>query len=96
MNITNPKQSSLETFYWRSNPHWAAIFGYNGFFAVLAFIQHKWMLYTWNYLDVLIAVFGRAMYFKFKMLYELSNEHLAEPLKNEGLELTKSSKVLSK
>ncbi|CAL8093433.1 unnamed protein product [Orchesella dallaii] len=88
-------QSFLETYYWRSNRHWWDILGYNGFLAALAFIQHKWMLYSWNYLDIIIAVFARALYFKFKTLYELSDEYLGHPQSNGG-ELSKGTKTMNR
>ncbi|CAL8093427.1 unnamed protein product [Orchesella dallaii] len=64
--------TTLESYYWRSQSHWGNILGYNWALAVLAFIQHKWILYSWNYIDILIAVFARAMYFQFKSLYKVA------------------------
>ncbi|CAL8116987.1 unnamed protein product [Orchesella dallaii] len=76
------KESVLETYYRRSHNHWAKKLGYHEIFVVLAFLQHKCMLYAYNYLDIMLAVFSRAIYFKFKMLYKLANEHLVKPLRN--------------
>jgi len=71
---TTGNLTSLETFYWRSQNHWANNIGYHWFLLVFAFIQHKWILYSWNYMDILIAVFARAMYFQFKTLYKVAKE----------------------
>lgn len=73
--------SPLESYYYKSHEHWAKFLGYNEIFAVIAFIQHKCILYGWNYMDIMIAVFSRAMYFKFKMLYKLATEKLVKPLR---------------
>lgn len=71
--------TELETYYWRAHYHWATVIGYNWFFAVLGFIQHKWILYAWNYMDIVVAVFGRAMYFRFKCLNEEAEKKLLGP-----------------
>lgn len=68
--------TTLEAYYWRANETWATVIGYNWFFAVLAFLHHKWILYAWNFMDIVIAVFGRAMFFRFKCLYEEAEKKL--------------------
>ncbi|CAL8136734.1 unnamed protein product [Orchesella dallaii] len=70
--------TSFESFYWRSNPHWASALGYHWFVAVIAFLQHKWMLYAWNYIDILLAIVGRALYFQFKALCEIAEKKVKE------------------
>jgi len=92
-NLTN-NISALETYYRRSHGYWASTLGYHEILAVVSFIQHKCMLYGCNYMDIMLAVFSRAIYFKFKMLYRLANEHLAKPLR-KGVSLSKSSKMMS-
>ncbi|ODM89736.1 Gustatory receptor for sugar taste 64a [Orchesella cincta] len=93
-NFTD-NMSALETYYRRSHGYWALTLGYHEIFAVLAFLQHKCMLYSCNFMDIMLAVFSRAIYFKFKMLYRLANEHLAKPLRN-GVSLSKSSKMMNR
>lgn len=83
MKNTSDDMSILETYYRRSHYHWANVLDYNGIVAVIAFIQHKCMLYSWNYMDIMIAIFSRAMYFKFKMLYEMSKEMFVKPMKKD-------------
>ncbi|CAL8093430.1 unnamed protein product [Orchesella dallaii] len=85
----------LETYYRRSHGYWASTLGYHEIFAVVAFLQHKCMLYGCNYMDIMLAVFSRAIYFKFKMLYRLANDHLAKPLRN-GVSHTKSGKMMNR
>lgn len=75
----NDNKTSLETYYVRAHHHLNQVLGYNPVMAVLAFLQHKLILYSWNYMDILIAVFARAMYFRFKSLYEYSVANLLGP-----------------
>ncbi|CAL8136714.1 unnamed protein product [Orchesella dallaii] len=70
--------TSFESFYWRSNPHWASALGYNWFVAVIAFLQHKCVVYAWNYIDILLAIVGRALYFQFKALGEVAEKKVKE------------------
>lgn len=81
----------LETYYWRAHPHWATVIGYNWFFAVLAFFHHKWLLYSWNYMDITIAIFGRAMSFRFKCLFEEAENKL---LGSKELQLSNLGQVV--
>lgn len=68
-NIPNEvNKTTLEVYFQRANPRLYEVFGYNAGLAVYAFILHKFLLYSWNFLDIAIAVFARAMYFRFASL----------------------------
>lgn len=85
--------SFLETYYRRSHDIWAKNLGFHEVIAVIAFFQHKCMLYGCNYMDITIAVFSRAIYFKFKMLYNLADEHLAKPLRKGHHHMSRNTKA---
>ncbi|CAL8093418.1 unnamed protein product [Orchesella dallaii] len=78
MSVKNASKygSALEAYYWRSNGHWGRHFGYHPLLAVLSFVSHKFVLFCWNYVDVLMIIFARALYFKFKGLCQIAVENL--------------------
>jgi len=78
MSLRNASKhgSSFETFYWRMNEHWGRHFGYHPMLAALAFLSHKFVLACWNYVDVLMIIFARALYFRFKGLCQIAEENL--------------------
>ncbi|CAL8093424.1 unnamed protein product [Orchesella dallaii] len=52
--------------------------------AVKAPIFYGYGVFIWNYADLLIGVFGRAINFKFKTLYELTKRELVTERKNSN------------
>lgn len=55
-------------YFCHAFPRLYKIFGFNTAIALYATIQHKVQLYAWNFVDILIAVFARAIYFRFDKL----------------------------
>ncbi|CAL8093421.1 unnamed protein product [Orchesella dallaii] len=93
-----------EAYYTGFHKSWANCISYHPVVATIAFIQHKCTMLAWNYIDILIAVLGRALYYKFKIISELAKESLVsrkkslfsesggknEPLDKQGwLQMTK-------
>lgn len=68
--------TSLEIIYYNDCSNWANLFEYNWVIALAAIVQKRWMVLVWNYMEVCIAVIGRALYFRFKVLHELAEEKL--------------------
>lgn len=66
--------TTFEVFMLRSHPRMYQLFGYHPVFALYVFLQHKLLLYSWNFVDIAIAVLGRAIHFRFKYLFEYFNE----------------------
>lgn len=67
----------FEVYYERSFKGWTYIYNESTgapFMAVFVFLANKFSLYSWNYGDLLIAVFSRALYYKFKRLNEVVQE----------------------
>lgn len=85
-NVSTSFSSLLEHHYNKLHEPWAKYLKYNEFFGVITFLQHKCILYSWNYMDIMIALFSRAIYFKFKTLYKLAMENLVNPLRNRDSE----------
>lgn len=75
----NSDVSILKMYYWRSHLYWNHKLGYHPIFAVVAFIMHKWLLYGWNYVEILSGLFFRALYYKFKALYECAQAEALQP-----------------
>ncbi len=50
--------------------------GYNPLLAVLAFVSHKFVVFCWNYVDLILIIFARALNFKFKGLCLVAEETL--------------------
>ncbi|CAL8093415.1 unnamed protein product [Orchesella dallaii] len=67
-------------YYWRGHVFWNNVVGYHPIFMVIAFFTHKWVLYGWNYIDVFMALFCRALYYKFKVLCKAAEDTLFLPL----------------
>ncbi|CAL8093411.1 unnamed protein product [Orchesella dallaii] len=63
-------------YYWRSHAVWNNAVGYHPIFLVIAILTHKWVLYGWNYIDVFMALFCRALYYKFKVLCKAAEDTL--------------------
>ncbi|ODM89734.1 Gustatory receptor for sugar taste 64f [Orchesella cincta] len=76
--------SVIKMYYWRGHTYWNGVVGYHPIFAVIAFLVHKWVLYGWNYIDVLMALICRALYFKFKVLCRAAEDTLFLPLPLES------------
>ncbi len=60
----------FELYYKNSHESWNVVFGYHWFLSILAFLEHKWFLYSWNYVDALIIILARAIYFQFKAIHK--------------------------
>lgn len=69
-------KTSLETYYLRSHNKWRKLMGYNPVLAVLAFVSHKFVVICWNYVDLILIIFARALNFKFKGLCLVAEENL--------------------
>lgn len=69
-------KTALETYYLRSHGHWRKLMGYNPMLAVLAFVSHKFVVMCWNYVDLILIIFARALNFKFKGLCLVAEENL--------------------
>lgn len=61
-------KTTLEFYFRRANYRLYELFGYNAGLAVYAFFLHKLQLFSWNFLDIAIAVFARSMYYRFSRL----------------------------
>ncbi|CAG7717221.1 unnamed protein product [Allacma fusca] len=57
-----------ELYYSRSNSLWASLVPYHHAINLFLFFSDKLVLYAWTYTDLIIAVFSRALYFKFHAL----------------------------
>lgn len=75
----NMNISIIQMYYHRAFPHWNESIGYHSILAFAAFISHKLALYGVNYVDVLLALFARALYFKFKAICKIAEEKLLSP-----------------
>ncbi|XP_035701905.1 gustatory receptor for sugar taste 64f-like [Folsomia candida] len=60
--------------YYRVSHDWEQLIPYHPFWGVFVFLTNKTSLYAWNYVDVLIGIFARALYGQFKGLYEIGSE----------------------
>ncbi|CAG7727747.1 unnamed protein product [Allacma fusca] len=74
--------TAWEVYYVRSHGQWVEIVPYHAAIAVYVFISNKLALYAWNYLDITIIVLARAVYFRFKALYDLGEAELWNGLGN--------------
>lgn len=72
--------SVIQMYYWRAHPYWNKVLGSHPILAVLAFLNHKFVLYGGNYVDILMSLFARALYFKFYALYKTAEEALLTPI----------------
>jgi hypothetical protein len=71
----------LEVYYRRAYREWLSVYNGTGgaqFLGVLVYTTNKMALYAWNFADILIIFFSRALYFKFKRLNELARERLID------------------
>ena len=64
-----PNATAFEVYYYRSHDKWAELIPYHPIIAFYVFISNKLALYAWNFMDLIITIFARALYFKFKALY---------------------------
>jgi hypothetical protein len=72
--LAQETESWLQRYYRRGHNNWNQLIPYNEFWAILAFISNKACIYVWNYTDVLIGIFARAIYMKFRKLHEAASE----------------------
>lgn len=72
--------SLLQMYYWRAHPYWNNSIGSHPILWVLAFFNHKFILYGGNYVDILVPLFSRALYFKFNALYKTAEKALIQPM----------------
>ncbi len=73
--------SILEVYYLRSHKEWLRV--YNGTedaatLGIFVYTSNKLALYSWNFADILLILFSRALYFKFKMLNEVAAQRLID------------------
>ncbi|CAG7722117.1 unnamed protein product [Allacma fusca] len=64
LNIT-----AWELYFLRANKKWASLASYHHALSLYTFICDKLSLYAWNYTDVTIVIFARALYYKYQALY---------------------------
>lgn len=69
-------KSTLHIYYGRAYGNWEKYIGYHPALALLAFVSHKFILACWNYVDVLMIIFARCLYFKFKILCKVAEDNL--------------------
>lgn len=72
--------SIIQMYYWRAHPYWNTFIGYHPVLAFMAFLYHKLVLFGGNYVDILMALFARALYFKLNALYKVAEEKLLSPI----------------
>lgn len=80
---TKGYSSSLKMYYHEFHGGWIKFLDFNSPVAVFGFVYHKFVLFSWNFMDILIALLGRALYFKFKTLCDMTDITLIEPLKRK-------------
>ena len=74
--------SSLETYYWRSQPFWASLVPV---LTVVLLLANTLASYSWNYADIFLVICSRALYFKFKILVEQTDQRLLSKSNDENM-----------
>jgi len=69
----------LENYFKKSHPEWRWL--YDGgvdapVMGAFVFITNRLNLYAWNFGDLLIILFARGLYFKFKRLNQVAEEKI--------------------
>ncbi|CAG7828967.1 unnamed protein product, partial [Allacma fusca] len=77
MNGTKTELNPLQAYYnTTTQPNWSIIIPYNPVFSVVGFIWNKCALYSWNFVDIFVILFARAMYFQFRAITSHTEQHV--------------------